>query len=179
VQTFIGTPTTVVTLEYHAASFNFERLDFIGLRDEFQFLGNVRTRSIAVPAAGTDTLTLIIEFIGVNAAAGIIGYLEGKLFDRIMKAISKARKHSEQTYAMEFTGIRLVYEDTEVIIGDLAQIDGRHIKSILEQIPHILSKDEYLPINRIELPIMYMKPLFQSWSIQRADDDPGHLRYGY
>jgi len=127
VQTFIGTPTTVVTLEYHAAHFNFDRLDLIGLRDDFQFLGNVRTRSIEVTAAGSDTLTLIIEFIGVSAASGIIGYLQGKLFDRIIKAIGKAKKYSDPTYGQEFTGVRLVYEDTEIIINGVAELDEEHI----------------------------------------------------
>lgn len=175
--TFIGTPSTIATIEYRAPGFNHDRLDLIGIRDEFRYLGNVRTRRINVPAAGSDTLTLIIEFIGINAAAGIIGYLEGKLFDKIIKSISSARRHSEKVYFMGFTGIRLVYEDTEIIIEDLERINGEDIKRILEQIPQILSDENNLPINKIELPIMYIKPFFQLWSIHSAAHDPGHLRY--
>ena len=147
------------------------------MRDEFRYLGNVRTRRISIPAAGADTLTLIIEFIGVNAVAGIIGYLEGKLFDRIINSIARSKKHSEKIYAMGFTGIKLVYEDTEIMIEDMEQISGEEIKRILEQIPLILSNKEMSPINKIELPIMYIKPFFHLWSINSAAHDPGHFRY--
>lgn len=176
-QTFIGTPTIVATIEYHAPGFNFERLDLISLRDEFRFLKNVRTRRINIPAAGSDTLTLIIEFIGINAAAGIIGYLEGKLFDKIIEAIFKAKNHFDKTYSMGFTGLKLVYEDTEIIIENIEQLGGKDIKQILEQIPHILSDKKNLPVNKIELPIMYVKPFFRLWSGQRPGNDPEPFRY--
>lgn len=176
-QTFIGTPTTVVTIEYHAPGFNHERVDIIGIRSEFLFLKNVRTRTINIPAAGSDTLRLIIEFIGINAAAGIIGYFEGKIFDKIIKAIHKTRKHSEKTYSMKFTGVKFIYEDTEIIIENLESLNGEDIKKILKQIPDILSNEDNLPINKIELPIIYIKPFFQLWNVNQAENTPEHFRY--
>jgi len=110
--------STIFKIEYRARGYSED--DFVDLKATFQSLGFARFRGQHLPEAGGVTeLWLVIEFIGLSAAAGIIGHIASKFYETLSVGLLKfiARKSKQDPIYPEFMSMRITYDDLDIVIS--------------------------------------------------------------
>jgi hypothetical protein len=170
--TFSGTPTTVATIIRRAGDHDEE--DVALMHSEFAFLENIRMRGRYTPAAGAGTnLQLIIEFIGVSAASGIIGQLAVNLFGKITKALLALYHHRTDAFPLlHFDDVILKYDDVTVTINYLNSEVIEQLPTIMEEVRQLMEQLTESPPHEIQLPIYFDGNDFDAWNKNSAHAYP-------
>jgi hypothetical protein len=106
---------TTITVNYNAGDISDN--DIQQFKVELQELGYTRLRGYRGPSAGTAfEFWILIEFIGLAAASGIIGHLAEKLFDKLSTKILSFMKSLTDPRQPCAGGVKISYDDLDIDI---------------------------------------------------------------
>jgi hypothetical protein len=126
---------TVFKVDYHAG--DIPDTDIQQFKDELQEFGFVRVRGYRAPAAGTGAeIRILIEFIGLAAASGIIGHLAVKFYKKLSAKIFSFMK-APHPLRPTIEGIKISYDDLDI---DIRYIDNNIIKNLSVIIDDVMNE---------------------------------------
>ena len=170
--------TAVVTISMRVG--DYPPQDIALMKSEFAFLGQVRAVGHQMPAAGGGTeLQLLVEFIGVAAASGIVGQLAYNLFAKISESLMRLYNHREARFPLlYFDDIKLVYDDLEITIAALDPAAIEDLTDIAREIHGLISSKNPKSKYQVILPIDFEKGRFVEWNKHAVFTSPQHpVRY--
>jgi len=127
---------TTITVNYNAG--DIPDNDIQQFKTELQELGYTRLRGYHGPAAGTGfEFWILIEFIGLAAASGIIGHLAVKFFDKLSTKILSFMKSPTDPRRPYAAGVKLSYDDLDI---DIRYIDDNILKNMSVIINDIINE---------------------------------------
>ncbi len=151
-----GVQAIVFDITYEGLVYTSE--DSARLQQEFQELGSVRSRPHYAPAAGWGVdIMMVISFIGLAIAGGLIEHITGKFFDSIVKKLQDFYRERRPEGLRFPRSIRLSYDDMDITVLLISE-------GVLEKLPEILTTihehiiaapSEERPIHEITLPMEY------------------------
>jgi hypothetical protein len=145
--------STTLKAEYRARGYDQD--DEGEIRTELEAFGAVRMRSLYLPeAGGVSEFWLVVEFVGVSFAAGLIGHLSGQVYDRFSASFSRLVERYRQKHGWEPEfWLTLSYDDTDIDIGAVTPEVSKQLPTLMRSVHDHLARDplKSASVNRIVL----------------------------
>jgi len=144
---------TAITVEYDGNSFSEQEI--ANLQSHLSEVATTRIRRHQGPAAGGPAISTVLEFVGMNAAAGLIG---GAAWAVLTLFIRKLReKFSKKHHMPAYDSITIKFDDLDITIGLIGQEGTARLPEIIADIRDSLGKPPLSrgSVNRITLPVEY------------------------
>jgi hypothetical protein len=169
-----GTQIIIFDITYDGGAYTSE--DSASLQQDLQELGSVRSRPHYSPAAGWGVdIMMVISFIGVAVAGGIIEHITGNFFDIVVKKLRdfyRPRRHEGLRFPRS---IRLSYDDMDINVLLLSEDALEKVPQLLIAInEHIIATlSDERPIHEITLPMEYSDGEWRAINL----DNPSGIEY--
>jgi hypothetical protein len=149
--------TTVITLTYDPVTYTDEEIAI--LRTSFLELGSVRTRGLYEPAAGAGIdISVVIEFVGLAAASGIVGHLATKVYEGIVQRIKDFYGKKNGVGTQTPNSIHISYDDLEFQLTLVSDEVLDDLPQLAEQIHWLVTSrdNDGQSIHRVIIPVEYL-----------------------